>query len=66
MTKTKVFYKLTYFSAIKDGYKYVKLYKSLKECNDVVESLRKSGNGYYGFKITPLKFQKEEKNNDKF
>ena len=56
MTKIKMIYKLTYYNATKDGYKYVKLYKSLKECNDVISNLRKSGNGYYGFKITPIKF----------
>lgn len=56
-----VIYKLTYFSAVKDGYKYVKLYKSLKECQNMITTLRKSGSGYYGFKITPIKQQKMEK-----
>ena len=63
MNKVKTFYKLTYYNTTKDGYKYVKLYKTLKECNNVINNLRKSGNGYYGFKITPIKFQKEVKEN---
>ena len=53
---THVFYKLTYYSAVKENYKYVKLYKSLKECNDMIDALRKSNNGYFGFNIKPLKY----------
>ncbi len=52
----KVFYRLVYFSSVDGNKKYIKLYKSLKQCYNTIDILRKSGNGYYGFKITPLKF----------
>jgi len=55
--KGKTFYKLTYFNTAKENYKYVKLYKTLKQCNDVIKALRESGNGYYNFKITPIQYK---------
>ena len=52
----KVFYRLVYFNSVDGNKKYIKLYKSLKQCYNTIDMLRASGNGYYGFKITPLKF----------
>ena len=53
----KVFYRLVYYSSSTEGNKrHIKLYKNLKQCYNTIDLLRKSNNGYYGFKITPIKF----------
>ena len=52
-----VIYKLTYYNGIKDNKKYVRLYKTLRECNNMIETLREAKNGYYNFKITPIKLK---------
>ena len=53
----KVIYKLTYYNGIKDNKKYVRLYKTLRECNNMIDTLRNTENGYYNFKITPIKLK---------